>query len=291
VGTTKRDRQKAGRQARIEAAEAARRRAQTVRLFRNLAILVVVVVAVSVVLWLRSDGDDGGDVTAGDGTTTSVADGEEGDDQASGFVYGSSVCPAEDGSATPTVEFTEPQPNCIDDGVTYKAVFDTSEGEVSVDLDTDRTPGTANNFVVLSRYHYYDGTQLFRTNTGIGIIQGGSPHTQSSADPGPGYNINDEGGEFDFSTGAGTGPFTYQAGDLVMARSSGPDAASAQFFFCVTDACSNLDTSGTYVTFGHVSEGLDVLEAILALHEDGASPGEGAPSKTVTVESVTIEES
>ena len=40
---------------------------------------------------------------------------------------------------------------------------------------------TANNFIVLARYHYYDGTSMFRTDTSIDIIQGGSPHTQDAS--------------------------------------------------------------------------------------------------------------
>ena len=48
-----------------------------------------------------------------------------------------------------------------------------------IDLDVANTPITANNFAVLARYHYYDDTLLFRTDPGIGIIQGGAPYTNS----------------------------------------------------------------------------------------------------------------
>ena len=49
-----------------------------------------------------------------------------------------------------------------------------------------------NNFVTLARWGYYDGTTLFRTDPSIDIIQGGSPHTESASDQGPGYSIADE---------------------------------------------------------------------------------------------------
>ena len=49
--------------------------------------------------------------------------------------------------------------------------------------------------------------------------------------------------------------------------------------------------SGTYVTFGKVTEGADVVAKIMALHKDGTSPGEGAPSEAVTVKTITITES
>jgi cyclophilin family peptidyl-prolyl cis-trans isomerase len=156
----------------------------------------------------------------------------------------------------------------------------TNLGAVVVALDTTKTPKTANNFAVLSLYHYYDGTALFRTDTSIGIIQGGSPHTQSASDPGPGYTIKDEGSKF-----------RYAAGDLVMARTSAPNSAGAQFFFCVTSACSGLDSQGTYVVFGHVTSGLPVLQKVLASNVDLNNGLGGAPKQLVTIETVKITQS
>ena len=86
-------------------------------------------------------------------------------------------------------------------------------------LDTTRTPGTVNNFVTLSRWKYYDGSSIFRTDTSIDIIQGGGKTNTDS----PGYTIPDEGGTFTWSDTGGKGPFTYQAGDLVMARVGQPE--------------------------------------------------------------------
>ena len=202
-------------------------------------------------------------------------------------ITGDTPCPPPDGSARRVSEFAKPPPLCLDPARTYVARFTTTEGVVEATLDTANTPVTANNFVVLARYHYYDGTALFRTNTGIAIIQGGSPHTQGNDDPGPGYTIPDEGD---------AARRTYAPGDLVMARSSAPNSASAQFFFGAGPAVSGLDAGGspgggTYVTFGKVTSGLDVLERILALHQGTADgPDEGAPRRLVTVRTVEIVE-
>lgn len=76
-----------------------------------------------------------------------------------------------------------------------------------------------------------------------------------------------------------------------MARSAGPDSASAQFFFSAGADTAKLDGQGTYVTFGHVVEGLDVLEAILALHVADNSGLGGGPGEPVIIESIVIEES
>lgn len=168
-------------------------------------------------------------------------------------ITGTTPCPAANGSSPHVTSFAKAPPLCITNGAAYTATFDLNVGTVVVSLDTTKTPNTANNFVVLSLYHYYDGTALFRTDPSIGIIQGGSPTTQSASDPGPGYTIPDEGKGY-----------TYAPGDLVMARTSAPNSAGAQFFFCVTSACSNLNSQGTYVVFGHVTSGLSVLQKILA---------------------------
>lgn len=197
-------------------------------------------------------------------------------------VTGDTPCPPADGSAKPTFAFEKAPPLCIDPAKAYVATMHTNQGAIDITLDTAKTPQTANNFVVLSRYHYYDGTSLFRTNTGIAIIQGGAPHTQFNDDPGPGYTIPDEGSGF-----------KYTEGDLVMARTNAPNSASAQFFFAAGPETSQLDGQGTYVTFGKVSSGMDVVKKILALHKDdpaAGSPGEGGPGELVVIERITITE-
>ena len=88
----------------------------------------------------------------------------------------------------------------------------------------------------------------------------------------------------------GKGPFTYEAGDLVMARSAGPDSSGAQFFFGVDENVAALDSQGTYLSSARSPKGLDVLQNILALHQaDPTSQLGGAPSRPVTINQVIIE--
>jgi cyclophilin family peptidyl-prolyl cis-trans isomerase len=197
-----------------------------------------------------------------------------------GTLTAATTCPKPDGSSPRITTFKSAPPNCLDPGKKYTATFVTNEGNVVVALDTTKTPMTANNFIVLARYHYYDGSALFRTDTSIDIIQGGGPHTQSASDPGPGYTIKDEGSGY-----------KYTAGDLTMARTSAPNSAGSEFFFCAGAACSSLNGQGTYVTFGHATTGLAVLQKILSLNENTAGGLGGAPSQLVIVKSVTITES
>jgi cyclophilin family peptidyl-prolyl cis-trans isomerase len=187
-------------------------------------------------------------------------------------------CPAADGSSPRTLTFAAAPPMCIDKSKSYTATFDTSEGTIVVALDTKNTPETVNNFVVLSRYHYYDGTQIFRTDPSIDIIQGGGPHSEDGSDPGPGYYIKDEGSGY-----------KYSAGDLVMARDQ--TGGAAEFFFGTGPNVADLNSQGTYVTFGHTTSGLDVLQKIIALNVADPSTGSGKPSRTVTINTVKITQS
>jgi cyclophilin family peptidyl-prolyl cis-trans isomerase len=277
----KRQRQDEGRLERRVAQVSAAKKDQRRRQGRNLGILLVLLVGVGFLVSLRGAGDDD------EATTTTTAAESSTTVEPATFTYGTGDCPAADGSSARTIDFEDAPQLCIDPAKTYTAVVETTKGTVTVALDTQTTPGATNNFVSLARYHYYDDTQLFRTNSEIGIIQGGSPHTQDNTDPGPGYTIPDEGFPDAVATAGSGGPFSYVAGDLVYARPGGqPDSSSAQFFFCATDACSGLDGQGIYIEFGHVTEGLDVLQAIL-----GASPeGEGRPNEAIAVTKVTITE-
>lgn len=191
-------------------------------------------------------------------------------------------CPKADGSSPHYLHFpsTAP-PMCLDPSKSYTATLTTNQGTVAFTLDTQHTPKTANNFYVLALYHYYDGTSIDRIDTSIDILQTGSPSTQTIADPGPGYTIPDE----------GTG-FTYSAGDVVMARGSSANSGAAQYFLVVGAKASSLNAQGTYVTFGHVTSGLDVLQKIEGLYEPCPSSDTtclgGAPKSVVLISKVTV---
>jgi cyclophilin family peptidyl-prolyl cis-trans isomerase len=194
-------------------------------------------------------------------------------------------CPKADGSSPRSLKFTGAPKMCIDPAKTYTAHVSTTEGDYDIVLDTKKTPGTANNFVFLSRYHYYDNTTITRIDNSIEILQSGSPHTETISDPGPGYTIKDE----------GTG-FQYSEGDVVMARSQGPDSGAAQYFLVYGPKAAALNGQGTYVTFGKVSgDGLAVFKKIGALYE-ACPPADqgclgGRPNHKVTIKTIEIKES
>ena len=256
------------------------KRRQRWRTVRNFGLIVAAIVVAIVVLSLRN-GDNKSPVA----TSSSSSSGAP---TPAAFTFGTGPCPNADGSSPKTIDFPAAPQKCIDDGKTYTATFDTSVGKVVVQLDTKTTPGTANNFIVLARYHYYDGTQIFRTSQSIGIVQGGSPHDNTASDKGPGYSLPDEG--FDYASlatsGSATGgPYSYSPGDLVMARKAAPNGAGAQFFFAVNDKTASLDSQGVYVKFGTTTDGLTALATFL-----DSEPAE-TPVHPVTINTIAIAES
>ena len=279
MGTDKRERQKANKRAKQAEVEAAEARARRIRFIRNVVVLAVGIVIVAflmnVLSGCSSSNDDERSSSSDTDVTTTTGKGK-GDTVA---------CPPADGVDKPVIDFAGPPPTCIDPGKTYTATFETSKGDVTVELDTDRTPGTTNAFVFLARNGFYDGTDLFRTEAASGIIQGGSPHTQNNTDPGAGFAITDEALPFSSDD--------YGPGTIAMARTSAPDSASGQFFFLANDGGRYLgdpkqlgESAGSYVAFGRVTKGLEVLQTIAALDD-----GSGAPLEQVTIKRVTISES
>jgi cyclophilin family peptidyl-prolyl cis-trans isomerase len=182
--------------------------------------------------------------------------------------------------------FENPPPECIDPSADYQATVTTSVGEFTVDLDAAAAPGTVNNFVVLSRYGYFDGVAFHRIIPGF-VVQGGDavgyPQTELDAPAGattpgtgnPGYAIPDE---LPAATDGGT---AYAVGSLAMAN-SGPDTGGSQWF--VVTGAQGESLPADFSLFGSVAEGMDVVTAIEAV----GSAGEGAPTAEIVIESITI---
>ncbi len=255
------------------------RQDQRKRSMTGLAVVVGAVLVIGGLLWLTSSNDDKASTTSTTAPPTTVAN----ELVARPFEYGTTACPPAAGADKATLDFSAPPKNCLTKGKSYTATFETTAGPIEVDLDTTKTPGTVNNFVFLARNKYYDDTVLFRADANIDIVQGGSPHTQDNSDPGPGYDLQDEG---KFNADATLGEYRYKAGDLVMARSTKVDGASAQFFFVTGPlAAAGLDSQGVYVTFGHVTKGLDVLQKMIETVQGDV------PNPEVKITKVTIAES
>ena len=180
-------------------------------------------------------------------------------------------CPAEDGSSPARRQFSEPPPMCIDPSKRYTATMETSMGTITIALDAATAPLTVNNFVVLSRYHYYDGVIFHRIINGF-VCQGGDP--TGTGRGGPGYRFADELPK----------PGRYEIGSLAMAN-AGPNTNGSQFFLISGRNGAGLPPQ--YSLFGKVVNGLDVVDAMQRVDTDRND----RPLTDVTINSVTITES
>ena len=165
------------------------------------------------------------------------------------------------------------------------AVFNTTEGKITVRLFEADAPITVKNFIELaegskewthpttrakSTGKLYDGTIFHRVIPDF-MIQGGDPIGVGIG--GPGYRFEDE------TKGA---PHKFdKPGKLAMAN-SGPGTNGSQFFITVAPTPW---LTGNHTIFGEVVEGQDVVTKISLV----PTGGQDKPRKPVVVESVVIE--
>jgi len=266
----KRQRQKAGRQAQQQAAQAARRQQSRRRTIVVTVVILAIVALIAGVTGAFSGGSSSKNVAStGSSTTQATPSTVKG-----ASVEGDTTCPKADGSSPRTTAFAKPPPMCIDPNKTYTATMQTSEGgPITIVLDAKKAPKTANNFVVLARYHFYDGLTFHRIVPDF-VIQGGDP--QGNGQGGPGYKFEDD------LPQAGQ----YKLGSLAMAN-SGPNTNGSQFF--IITGQQGVQLPPQYSLFGQVTAGIDVVNKIAALGNPNAPNGE--PTKPVSMTSVTIQES
>ena len=165
------------------------------------------------------------------------------------------------------------------------AVFNTTEGTITVRLFEADAPVTVKNFLDLAEGNkewthpgtrakssdkLYNGTIFHRVIPDF-MIQGGDPTGTGMG--GPGYRFQDE-------TSGSKHRFD-KAGKLAMAN-SGPNTNGCQFFITVAPTPW---LTGKHTIFGEVVEGQDIADKISKVPRGG----QDKPHKPVVLESVTIE--
>ena len=150
-------------------------------------------------------------------------------------------------------------------------------GTIEVELDADSAPVTVTNFVKLAQDGFYDGLTFHRIIDGF-MIQGGDPE-------GTGRGGSDETIKGEFSENGVKNDISHERGVISMARSSDPDSASSQFFIVQSDS-TYLD--GQYAAFGHVTEGMDIVDQICKAAKPTDNNGTISADEQPVMTSVTI---
>lgn len=135
---------------------------------------------------------------------------------------------------------------------THHAVITIKDyGDIKLVLDGDTAPITVKNFVELAKSGFYDGLTFHRIIKGF-MIQGGDPK-------GDGTGGSDKTIRGEFSKNGVENNISHKRGVISMARLQDNNSASSQFFIMHEDG-DYLD--GSYAAFGHVTEGMDVVDKI-----------------------------
>lgn len=128
------------------------------------------------------------------------------------------------------------------------AVLETDKGTIKVELFTEKTPVTTQNFIDLVTSGFYDGLTFHRYEPGF-VIQGGDPKGDGTG-----------GSEKKISLEI-VPELKHDKGIIAMARTNDPNSATSQFYFTL-EAVHQLD--GNYAVFGKVIEGMEVVQSLRA---------------------------
>ena len=150
-------------------------------------------------------------------------------------------------------------------------------GTIDVELDADTAPITVTNFVKLAQEGFYDGLTFHRIMEGF-MIQGGDPN-------GDGTGGSEENIKGEFSNNGVDNDISHTRGTISMARASDPDSASSQFFIVQADS-TFLD--GDYAGFGHVTEGMDIVDKICEDAKPTDNNGTITSDQQPVIEKITI---
>lgn len=153
----------------------------------------------------------------------------------------------------------------------------TNYGVITLELDSDKTPITVENFLSYVDSGHYDNTLFHRVIDGF-MIQGGgyAPGMEEKPTQKPIQN--------EAASGSGNNTYT-----IAMARTSDVHSATSQFFINVANNTFLNHTNTTpqgfgYCVFGKVVEGQEVVDAIKKV-----KTGRHAGHQDVPVEDVIIE--
>ena len=149
----------------------------------------------------------------------------------------------------------------------------TSLGDVKIALDDKAAPVSVANFLSYVDDQFYDGTIFHRVISNF-MVQGGGfePGLKKKNTKPPIKNESPNG-------------LSNVRGSVAMARTSDLNSATSQFYINVVDNSGSLD-GARYCAFGHVVEGMDVVDKIRAVRTSTQSGYGDVPVNDVVILSI-----
>jgi peptidyl-prolyl cis-trans isomerase B (cyclophilin B) len=156
--------------------------------------------------------------------------------------------------------------------------LNTNFGAIVLELDAEKAPVTAANFLQYVKSGFYNGTVFHRVIDGF-MIQGGGME--------PGLKQKDTLDEIKNEADNGLKNKAYT---IAMARTPNPHSASSQFFINVADNDFLNFSAPTaqgygYCVFGRVVEGQDVVDTIKKVKTGRRGGHDDVPVDDVVIES------
>ena len=156
-------------------------------------------------------------------------------------------------------------------------LFETTMGNITIELDADNAPTTSANFLDYVDEGYYVGTTFHRVIPNF-MIQGGGITADMQDKPSSRAPIENE---------AKNG-LKNERGTVAMARTSDPHSATSQFFINHADNEFLNFTSESmqgwgYAVFGRVVDGMDVVDAIAQVETGNKGGHQNVPVETITI--------
>jgi len=155
-------------------------------------------------------------------------------------------------------------------------------GNIRIELDAEKAPITTKNFLDYTSAGHYDGLIFHRVIPGF-MIQGGGMDEQ----------MKEQKTNAPIKNEAGNG-LKNKVGTVAMARTNVVDSATSQFFINVKDNeflnyRSPAPAEFGYAVFGHVIEGMDVVQRIEKVRTGNRGFHQDVPVDAVVINSVTLE--
>jgi peptidyl-prolyl cis-trans isomerase B (cyclophilin B) len=145
----------------------------------------------------------------------------------------------------------------------YRVTLETSKGNIVLEMFPDKAPNHVRHFLRLASLGAYDKTAFHRIAPGF-VIQTGDLNTRTEPVPQAAQ-------KYVVKIKAELNDVKHKAGIVSMARGEEIDSGLTSFFIVLADQPA-LD--GTYTVFGHVVEGMDVVEKISAVPQENEHPKE-----------------
>ena len=154
-------------------------------------------------------------------------------------------------------------------------IIETSKGQITISLDSEKAPGTVNNFLQYVKNGFYEGTIFHRVIKGFMIQAGGFDEKMNQ-------KLTNDPIKNESKNGLKNEIYT-----IAMARTNDPHSATSQFFINLSDNYF-LDDGAGYCVFGKVIEGHEVIKKIGNLSTHVTRGMGDVPIKTVTINSIKI---